>query len=628
PSLAERLPLWSNDANSAVALGNWSTISLAPDSTRGALVVYLAYALLFVLLLQRLQTLDDVERLLKLIAVAAVAMAALGLAQYLVNNGKFLWFYEHPSRTTEFRVKGTFHNQNHFAHFLALGVGPLIWWIVRAAAPGSDRSSRSGWSGGRRVNPLVRQGLIVAAGVVGVAVLLSFSRGGVIAVAIAAATCLGVYFWRKLLTRKSLIPIALTAAAVIGALSIHGSEHLLYKLGTIKDANSLSELSAGRQALWTALVEAIPDFQMAGSGIGSHREIYPSYMQEYYAVEFTHGESGYLPLLLEAGAPGLALMLIGIVFALWWCIRPLLFRDEQSETRDRRVAVAGALLAGICVSAVHSAVDFVWYLSACMSVTVMLVAAACRLTALSLRDGGVVGAWRGLFMIRSSEFSRQTAVALFVGSCFVGGAMVKVGVGPALAAPHWNDYLRLALDDNVSASDSQAERLAEMHRSLSQALAHHPQSPRLNARMGLICLQRFEELQKSADNAMSLALIRDAAQASEFPSQESQNEWLSRAIGENRAFLDQGLVHSQRAVHECPLIGEAYVFLAELSFLETSAPAAKDEYIDQAQRVRPFDAFVQFSLGREALLALDVEKAIEHWKRAFHHDPQIRGQIV
>ena len=142
PTIHELLPLWTAEADPATSCGIWKTVSLAPVETRGGLVTYLAYAMLFVVAVQRIRSIEDVERLLRWIALAAIGMATLGMLQFLLGNGKFLWVYEHPSRTTYNVVKGTFANQNHFAHFLALGLGPLIWWLHRLR-PASDAPSRS-----------------------------------------------------------------------------------------------------------------------------------------------------------------------------------------------------------------------------------------------------------------------------------------------------------------------------------------------------------------------------------------------------------------------------------------------------------------------------------------------------
>ncbi|MEA1952679.1 MAG: hypothetical protein U9N87_14960, partial [Planctomycetota bacterium] len=120
---ARALHLWTSQ-NLPGNMGPWPIVSLAPEETRVALVMLLSYSMLFMLVVQRVQSLSDVERLLRLVALAAVCMAAFGLVQLLFGNGRYFWFLEHVAGTTDGAACGSFLNRNHFAHFLALGVGP------------------------------------------------------------------------------------------------------------------------------------------------------------------------------------------------------------------------------------------------------------------------------------------------------------------------------------------------------------------------------------------------------------------------------------------------------------------------------------------------------------------------
>ena len=130
PSQANILPLWNAAQPDSASLGRWNTISFAPEETRANLVLALSYGLLFFVTAERIKAIEDVERLLRWCALSAMCMAVFGLVQYLAGNGKFFWFYSPPFTNTFGGVKGSFTNRNHFAHFLALGVGPLIWWLL------------------------------------------------------------------------------------------------------------------------------------------------------------------------------------------------------------------------------------------------------------------------------------------------------------------------------------------------------------------------------------------------------------------------------------------------------------------------------------------------------------------
>jgi predicted Zn-dependent protease len=50
--------------------------------------------------------------------------------------------------------------------------------------------------------------------------------------------------------------------------------------------------------------------------------------------------------------------------------------------------------------------------------------------------------------------------------------------------------------------------------------------------------------------------------------------------------------------------------------------------MEQALAVRPYDGGVQFKAGEEAALAGDLERALKHWKQAFHAGPEIQAQLI
>jgi tetratricopeptide (TPR) repeat protein len=146
--------------------------------------------------------------------------------------------------------------------------------------------------------------------------------------------------------------------------------------------------------------------------------------------------------------------------------------------------------------------------------------------------------------------------------------------------------------------------------------------------MAALQLRTFDIHQRSAENPMSLSQIRDAALASRFPSREAQDRWLKVAVGDTRKHLDSALSRARRAIRLCPLQGEAYVYLAELAFLEGPAVSAKAAYVEQALRVRPYSGEVLLAAGGEAALAGDVPKALLYWKRAFHQGAECQLRLI
>jgi O-antigen ligase/tetratricopeptide (TPR) repeat protein len=636
PQISGVLPLWSSQAAAETQLGVWNELTLSPQATRGGLITLIAHAMLFLVLVQRIRDVHDVKRLMRWLALAAIGMAILGLAQLLLGNGKFLWVYEHPSRNTVGIVKGSFQNQNHFAHFLALGVGPLLWWLQRlwTAAP----TPSFGFGGGtRNQREIIKHALAIGLGLVVFAGLLTFSRGGVLAMLAATVIGLGLLSRRGLLGKTSLAAIGGLALVMAGALMIFGYEPLATRLSTLRDSRSLDELSRGRSALWAAHLKAIPQFAWTGAGVGSHPYIYPTYLEEDFDVEFTHGENGYLHLLVETGIPGLALLLAALATVFFWCLRLV-----QSSSATEGPVLAAAIVPGLAISLLHSCGDFVWYIPACLSLTIVLAACACRMSQLTAglpadRSAPSPVAWHERLRqhIRGGGETAGPRIAWIAASAGLAGlasVLILARLPSALAAPHWEAYFELARAARHAAPDEDpaqaAVRLDAMATHLAETLRRDPHHPRANVRMAAIYLRQFDARQRSSENPMPLNQIRDAALASQFPSREAQDQWLTIVMGENRGLLDRALLHARRALQLCPLQGEGYVYLAELAFLNSAAPQLKLALVDQALRVRPYSGVVLLAAGGEAALVNDNERALLLWKQAFHADPEQQTQII
>jgi len=542
----------------------------------------------------------------------------LGIAQLLAGNGKFCWIYQHPSRTTGGVVRGSFPNENHFAHFLALGLGCLIWWaqgLMRDRAKQSSRfHTRTSWRDRQRLEPMLVCGalaLVVLAG------MLTFSRGGVAVLLLAGASCVALMTWQGLLNKKALLALAGVAVVLIAALGIHGYDKLSAEWGTVAQAETAEDLLDVRLALWQSHLRAIPQFFWTGTGAGSHAEIVPTYFDRYHAREFTHAENGPLQVLLELGVGGGLLLATGLGLSFWW-LGVALWR--RSSTRVTAAAIA--VFAGLLVSVVHSLWDFAWYIPACMSITLILVACAVRLHRLSAADYDQKT--EGVELPRLAWGGATVAVVM------ASAVMLHTTWGPALAGLHWDRYLIASYASNQQDLDAQQRHNldAAMMTHLSNVLRHHPDHARANLRMTAVCLRRFDALQQHAENAIPLAQIRDAALASQFDSREALDRWLAAAVGDHRQLLDVALFRARQGLRGCPLQGGGYLYLAELSFLQGLPPETKADFVDQALRVRPHDGQVLFAAGREAIMAGDINGAMHRWKQAFHISPPLRREIV
>ncbi|MEX0977216.1 MAG: O-antigen ligase family protein, partial [Pirellulales bacterium] len=434
PRTAQLLPLWQ-EGGATFGLGTWNQVTMTPNATVAALVMLLSYGLLLIVVVQRIRRVEDVETILRWLAISVSLLAAFAIVQYLTSNGKFLWIYQHPFRDTYDAVKGPFTNKNHFAHLLALGIGPLIWLVHRTmrrrardvgtfAAADSARPQHQL----ALILPLAALGLVLFAG------LMTLSRGGAIAMFFATLVSVAALARARLLSKRLLLGLAGSFLMIAAALAIHGYQRVAMRIGDFASGSidSLDQYGQ-RRALWLADAMGCKDYYPLGAGIGSHRDVYPMYFDQPVELEFTHAENGPLQITLEAGAPGLVLLSIAVVLCGFWCVGAL-----RHPVSQRSYLCASAVSASLAVSLAHSFVDFVWYIPSLIAVTTLLIGCAMRLWQFGrVSDEGAPK--------RPVAVSRLTCAAATASVVLAGAWMIGNRFCAAMASSHWDRYLTYAL---------------------------------------------------------------------------------------------------------------------------------------------------------------------------------------
>ncbi len=612
PKTAELLPLWNAGGQQATGFGTWQTLSFMPHETTKSLAMLLSYGLLFGVVIGRIQSTDDIQRFIMWVAISATLMATFGLLHYFTSDGRFFWFYHHPHRRA-ISLSGAFVNRNHFANFLVLGVGPLIAWTLalrqRSLQAPSCRSTN--WK---------LRAIAASLAPVSFAIVCSGSRGGAVALLVAASVLTAIYLYRGLVDSRFVFGLAALAVVVVALLSLHGYDNVAQRLGDFAEG-SIDELdeSGIRRQLWTANIAAFNDHWWVGAGAGSHSEVYPIYLPDSYEKTYTHAENGYLQVASETGIGGVVLLAALIAVCGGWCATCLRHGREPDEIR-----LFGAAAAGLAASLAHSVVDFVWYIPACMSITIVLGGCLLRLSQLVKPSESPQP---GIRMLPRGRWLELTAAAVMIG-----GWSVHVYVGPAMAAIHWGRYLRASVADSKLAhtemdqliADARAPTFAD-HERLNDTMIRHledvidwdPNFARAHLRLASKYMLKFEWSQQHADNAMGLAQLHDAATSSHFASADDYLAWLERAFGENLGWLRLAAAEARQALTLCPLQGDAYVCLADLCFLDGPDAGAARSYVDQALRVRPYDAGVRYAVGEQAWRRGEIEQAIDQWSACF-----------
>lgn len=626
PGHTDLLPMWREDT----VLGTWRTISLAPAETAAGLAMLIAHSLLFFVVYLRTKSVADVKRLLAWIAAAGLGVALLAAAQQVVPSERFLWVYDYPNRSFANAVQGTFANRNHLAHFLIFAVAalaPVASWPERVG----DSGRRSASTGDSKTR------FAAAAGVVFLLVLLlaTQSRGG--AAALAAATCVAACLrWLSgRLGMAEVLSLVVVATLALAGVSMFGYEKVTARLGDLV-SGEIEQLDSetGRRLIWEANIRAFVANPLMGHGAGSHRFVYPAYIETDSELEYTHAESGYLQIASENGAAGILVLVIALgVNARWVVVGAL------RATTSENAALWSAIGAGLAASTSHSVVDFVWYVPALAATAIVLASLALRLLELQREELGDLGEKDS-----KQRISLPRRVAWLAPSVAVSAACFSVVTswGPASGAYSWDRFLRTsktirALEQqlfNPSLVGSDPHLVATVDEMvgisverLEGVVSCDSRNARAHARLAGRLMQRFEQLALKSENPQTIVMVADAVGSGGFESPRAVCEWLLRAFGENAALLARARVHAETAVRLCPLQGESYQQLASLDFL-AEAPLPVQELVDQAVRVSPVDGCVLFQAGQQTYLSGEFEQAFDYYRECIRLPGSHRRRLV
>jgi O-antigen ligase len=316
-------------------------VSLDPRSTLLAAGLVTGLALLAVLAAPLLGRERAATRAASVIAAAGFALAAYAI----VARARFGSLLYGSIRVPTVFPFGPFVNKNHFAGWAAMAFPIAAGLAVGLATPPRVRGGRD-WTTGPRAPAVVLA--LVAALALGLATLVSLSRGGVFALLAGALALAALLVPRSSGSRpaRTLAPAALLVGvlAVVAFVQLPAAAH--DRLSTLTGA--AFRLETWRDTL--RLASASPFF---GSGLGAFHDAYPRFKSGYGTARVEHAESEYLETLAETGVCGLAFALA----ALFLLLRAAAARRGMAP-RGVAWAVGGGGAAALVAVAAHGLVDF------------------------------------------------------------------------------------------------------------------------------------------------------------------------------------------------------------------------------------------------------------------------------
>ena len=338
--LIQLLPLRSPDQAAVGGMTIVRSLSFDPYSTRltiiqlTALLMYFAAILIFV----------DVPRRLKLlvrtITIFGFLLAVFGLTQQFTSPSKIYWIREPPQA----QPFGPFVNRHHFAGYMELAMALPLGLLFSGSLAKEKRFI-----------------YIFAVGLMALALILTNSRGGLIALGAEVLFLIGTTgFWRrakreggnKSVVRATAMKAGLALALVVtlfaGVVFLGGEDVLRRLVGTVNNDDPTS----GRTHFWSVTVDIIKNHPILGIGLGAFAVVYTGYDSRngLYRLEQAHND--YLQILADAG-------ILGAILGLFFVVNLFRVGFARRETGDdfRRGVVNGAL-AGCFAVLVHSFFDF------------------------------------------------------------------------------------------------------------------------------------------------------------------------------------------------------------------------------------------------------------------------------
>lgn len=325
------------------------TISIDPFWTQFFIVHFVAFAIFFAALLIFIDSAERIRKMASLITFFGFAFAFFAILQYVLSPTKIYGIYE-PAFAQPF---GSFVNRHNFAAWIEMAISIPLGLIFVGAVHKDKRLL-----------------YVTAIGIMGVALLLSGSRGGFVAF-------IAQIFFLLILTTETRnygrlglkigLATVLLATIIIGAMLV-GGENSETALSRIAETANSKDITTNRAHIWSVTIDVIKNHFPLGTGIGGFAAAYTKYDTSNGSNQVEQAHNDYLQVLADAG-------IIGLIIAGFFIFQLFKtgFKSIKTENLYRRGIAIGAF-AGCFAILVHSIFDFVLHTTAITYFFLILVA--------------------------------------------------------------------------------------------------------------------------------------------------------------------------------------------------------------------------------------------------------------
>lgn len=322
-------------------------LSVWPSGTATALFLFVSFSTLL-LGTAVLTSVVGSRFLVELLTITGVILALIGIVQQPLYAGKIYGFWVSLEGGTAF---GPFINRNHFAGWMLMALPLALGYLCASMARAmrglrTDWNSRLHWLSSPDANKL----MLTAAAIVmmAVAVVLTFSRSGIIALSLSLAATVWLALRRLQGGSRKIVVVSYLAGLVAVLVLAAGPDRVIHRFS---DSNQI-ELDA-RTGAWIDAAATFKRYWLTGTGLNTYQIVNVLYQQHDSEHFANAAHNDYLQLAAEGGV----LMMIAVGSCLIILLRDVRRRfreDGHSSTYWIRAGAVTALLA----IALQETVDF------------------------------------------------------------------------------------------------------------------------------------------------------------------------------------------------------------------------------------------------------------------------------
>jgi len=344
-------------AGDTSAAGNqWMPLAYYLHATWREFLKAVAYIGMFFLVLNTATSQKRLNILVLVLISVGLFEALYAVCQNFSDAPRVWWWKSRVGRAHY--ASGTYIVSNHFAGYMEMVLPMALGWMM-ALKKRSHRAASKHRGSRRPVRRLVEwfapesagPGVLVfgfASVIMGVALLMSASRGGILSFGVAMTVTAVLFFKRRRYRKYGAAMLVLCLVMVGYALTI-GIDPALKKFES-SEAGLSKRLTTSR-----SMIPMAGDYPVAGTGWGTFRYLYPRYVPEDYDGVYTSGFShdDWLEAVTDLGLPG-GLLLVAAFWIYWVKMLRLWFNRHDA----RALGIGAGVLTGLTSMGIHSFFDF------------------------------------------------------------------------------------------------------------------------------------------------------------------------------------------------------------------------------------------------------------------------------